>query len=56
MATIKPSENPVFNAEMEAVDRTTPAHYSEWNKGWNGVRRSRGGLKWQEITLQNRFC
>lgn len=34
MATIKPSENPVFNAEMEAVDRTTPAHYSEWNKRW----------------------
>jgi hypothetical protein len=31
MAKISSSENPVFNPEMEAMERTTPAHYTEWN-------------------------
>lgn len=32
MATIKASSAPQFKSEMEAMERTTPAHYSEWNR------------------------
>ena len=32
MANLKASDNPTFNTEMEAMERTTPGHYSEWNK------------------------
>jgi hypothetical protein len=32
MANLKASENPTFSTEMEAMERTTPGHYSEWNK------------------------
>lgn len=32
MANLKASDNPTFNTEMEAMERTTPGHFSEWNK------------------------
>lgn len=32
MAKLNASRNPTFNTEMEAMERTTPGHYSEWNK------------------------
>ncbi len=31
MAKITASENPAFTEEMEAMERTTPAHYKEFN-------------------------
>jgi hypothetical protein len=31
MAMITANENPELNLEMEAMDRNTPAHFSEWN-------------------------
>ena len=32
MAKLNASRNPTFSTEMEAMERTTPGHYSEWNK------------------------
>lgn len=32
MANLKAAENPVFSVVMEAMERTTPGHFSEWNK------------------------
>lgn len=31
MANITPAADPTFNTTMEAMDRTTPAHYSQFN-------------------------
>ena len=31
MSNIILSESPEFNTNMEAMERTTPAHYDEWN-------------------------
>lgn len=31
MANITPAANPSFNTTMEAMERTTPAHYSQFN-------------------------
>lgn len=31
MANITPAANPSFNTTMEAMDRNTPAHYSQFN-------------------------
>lgn len=32
MAKLNASRKPTFSTEMEAMERTTPGHYSEWNK------------------------
>ena len=32
MAKMNASRNPTFSTEMEAMERTTPGHCSEWNK------------------------
>lgn len=31
MANIIPAENPSFNSTMTAMERTTPAHYEQFN-------------------------
>ena len=31
MANITPAADPTFNTTMEAMDRTTPGHYSQFN-------------------------
>ena len=32
MANLTASESPVFNTTMEAMERTTPGHYEQWNR------------------------
>lgn len=32
MANLNASATSTFNTEMEAMERTTPGHFSEWNK------------------------
>ena len=48
MANITPDENPSFNTTMEAMDRTTPAHYQQFNSRYKQMLNNEQHLKNQK--------
>lgn len=49
MAQITASNNPEYNPSMEAMERTTPGHYSEWNRRHQQLLDNDEYLKQQKV-------